>query len=181
MIIEAGYDLLQIVYPHLEDRKKRDALWVITMDKNLRHLFIRKVTADASTQIELLIPAIAKSLQRKNTSLKVRYFALAHRHPDVHHTNIEQWTYDEDRPIIDAPELSEYRYLGRYVTDGEWSYSSWPRYSFCDYIGCEDLPQAAVIPGPHEMFKCECLACSTRVVALEQSRAAHLAAVESHP
>ncbi|MHB1173049.1 MAG: hypothetical protein ACYCZY_11295 [Lacisediminihabitans sp.] len=49
MIVEAGYDLLQLIQPELfaSDESKR-GLWMLAMDKNLRELFVRDVSDEFS-------------------------------------------------------------------------------------------------------------------------------------
>jgi len=159
VIIEAGYDLHQIVDPYLRDRKHRQALWMILLDEELRYLRVRKVASIYAGSVEAHITGIAKKLIGEGLLLWPEYFALAHRLDLAHDGNIANTVYQDDLFVRDAPSLSDFSYLGRLVVDDEYAYQSWPRYSFRDYAGHHDLPRAASIPGPHPCG-CDCVACS---------------------
>ena len=140
------------------------------MDQNLRLLRIRKISGDFGESVGEHLDRIAKKLVGPSFSLQPRYFALAHRRENVHDNQIEHWVHADDQLIYDAPVLAGYRYLGRLVSDGVWVYSSWPRYSFRDYVGMEDLPRVAAIPGPHP-WDCHCAACKQVSDRIDAARA----------
>ncbi|MBX3091203.1 MAG: hypothetical protein KF801_01690 [Cryobacterium sp.] len=160
MIIEAGYDLLELFAPKLfakHGSKRRTNTWVIAMDENLRHLHLTKVGGDASSPIEERIPQIVKALN-KSKLRPVVYYALAHLDTELH--GDYEAEFDHLNEILElAPELIEYECLGTYLTNGKGFFSSGPRYSFRDYIGYEHLPRTATVLGPHER-PCTCLACT---------------------
>ena len=167
MIIEAGYDLGQLIHPELfaSDESKR-GLWMLAMDKHLRLSFLDKVSDEMSGSVEPHIPDIVAALENHYTPL--RYFVLAHMMPRLG-SGIAEWVYRDDTPLRESPSLAQYQFLGRLVFDGEYAYSSAPRYSFRDYVGYEDLPRAAVIPGPHG-FDCVCVACAQHEAILAENR-----------
>lgn len=168
MIIEAGYDLQQLIYPELfADEASRRALWVMAMDEDLRFLFTRKVRDEVPGSLEDAVPELAAVLD--GDPWKPHYFVLAHMVPSMG-PGIEGEVHQEDERIASAGALAKYELLGRLVFDDEYVYSSAPRYSFRDYVGCEDLPRVAVIPGPHELLSCPCLACAQHEAKLGRAR-----------
>ena len=160
MIIEAGYDLMELFAPKLfvkRGSKRRTNTWVIAMDENLRHLHLTEVGGDASNPIEERIPQIEKALN-KHKLRPVVYYALAHLDTNLHDDCDAEFDH-LDETLRLAPELIEYLNLGIYLSNGKDVYSSGPRYSFRDYIGYEHLPRNAIILGPHEC-PCSCQACT---------------------
>lgn len=171
MIIEAGYDLLQLIHPQLfADDASRRALWVMAMDEDLRYLFTRKVRDVVPGTFEDAVPDLAAAL--RSDPFRPHYFVLAHMVPSMG-SGIEEKVHHEDAHIRSAPVLAGYQLLGRMVFDSENLYSSAPRYTFRDYVGREDLPRAAVIPGPHEYLRCTCLACAQYEAKLAAGRMRH--------
>jgi hypothetical protein len=169
VIIKAGYDLSQIIDPYLHDPEQVNALWLILLDDELRLLGVRKVASIYGGSVAPHLAEIAAQLHQEEASHWLKYFALAHRLDRVDDANIADKVDDDDQFVNGAPSLSEFSYLGRLVADGQYAYESWPRYSFRDYIGREDLPRVASIPGPH-FYDCECVACSGRQSRLEAAR-----------
>ncbi|MBX3310502.1 MAG: hypothetical protein KF739_08730 [Cryobacterium sp.] len=181
MIIEAGYDLLELFAPKLfakHGSKRRTNTWVIAMDENLRHLHLTKVGGDASSPIEERIPQIVKALN-KSKLRPVVYYALAHLDTELH--GDYEAEFDHLNEILElAPELIEYECLGTYLTNGKGFFSSGPRYSFRDYIGYEHLPRTATVLGPHER-PCTCLACTQHDEMLQRNRERHRVADAEKP
>ena len=159
MIIEAGYDLGMRLTPFLARRRNRRALWIIAMDDQLRELFIDQVSPKFAGSVGAHIDDLRDILSPDREHPPAKYFALAHgigklRVNDPHRGIVDR----DDQLVHESPELIDYRYLGRMVYDGEWIFTTWPRYSFRDYIGFEDLPRTAIFAGPHGTA-CECPAC----------------------
>ncbi|WP_022885510.1 hypothetical protein [Glaciibacter superstes] len=174
MIIEAGYDLMELLHPEVfKDEASRRGLWVLAMDEDLRLSFIRKVRDDVPSSLDAVIPDLVTSLDCE--PLQVRYFVLAHMVPHTEH-GIADEVQAQDELINDSPALVEYEFLGRFVFDGEYVYSSAPRYRFRDYIGYEHLPRTATFPGPHEFITCSCMACRQYEAKLARNRERHEAA-----
>ncbi|KQO47224.1 MULTISPECIES: hypothetical protein [unclassified Frigoribacterium] len=133
MIIEAGCDLHELLYPRLiRDHEANGVegapLWVAALDDELRYLFTR--------------PAV--------TPLRLPL--------SDHAADIAACLDDADRSVEECPELAAFDLLGQIAFDEAGYYSTLPRHSFRDYAGRQDLPRAAVIAGPHE-YGCSCLAC----------------------
>jgi hypothetical protein len=169
MIIEAGYDMTELLSPRVHATKaNRRALWMLAMDDELRKLFITQVCAEYTFPLEQHIPDIVKALECEYGY--VTYFVLAHMLPQLGN-NIEQTVYNEDEPLQTAPELEGRQFLGRLVFDGEFMYSSAPQFSFRDYPLHDDLPRIAVVKGPHPHLDCQCLACSQFEAKLAANRA----------
>ena len=157
MIIEAGYDLVQILHPEvLADAASRRALWMLAADKDLRLLEVSPVCPEFSGSLEPHVADIVAAIA--GCYRPVRYFALAHT---VSPLDCDDWPRIswEDEALREAHNFEPDQFLGRLVFDGDHIHSSAPRYSFRDYVGRENLPRAAVIAGPH-FGDCECLACS---------------------
>src|SRR3990170_5295419 len=103
MIIEAGYDLGQLIHPELfaSDESKR-GLWMLAMDKHLRLSFLDKVSEEMSVSVEPHIPDIVAALENHYTPL--RYFVLAHMMPRLG-SGIAEWVYRDDTPLRESPSL----------------------------------------------------------------------------
>jgi hypothetical protein len=169
MIIEAGYDMLQVLSPCIHaSTANRRALWMLAMDDELREMSIKMVCPEYAFPLEKHIPDIVKALECDNGYVK--YFALAHMLPRLG-DNIEHEVYEEDEPVRTAPEFDGRQFLGRLVFDEDNRYSSAPRYAFRDYPLHDDLPRVAVVKGPHPLLDCQCLACSQFEAKLAANRA----------
>lgn len=176
MIIEAGYDLLELFAKH--DSTRRTNTWVIAMDENLRHLHLTKVGGDASSPLEERIPKIVKALNRRQLR-PVVYYALAHLDTELHDDYSTE--FDHLNEILElAPELIEYECLGTYLTNGKGFFSSGPYYSFRDYVGYEHLPRSATVLGPHG-YPCSGVACARPEEMLQRNRDRHQASTTEQP
>jgi hypothetical protein len=154
MIVEAGYDLAELVHPFLfGDGAHVGALWVLALDKELRYLYKREVAVDACDSIGPHFDAIIGSLERP----WVHYFAIAQRLRclgDAPYLNID---YTIEERLKDLAAAHGFEFLGHMMFDTDGWYSTGPMYRFRDYY-LDNLPLAAVIPGPHP-FDCPCIAC----------------------
>jgi len=131
----------------------------MTMDNNLRELSIERVSRQFAGSVEQHLSEIYRTLSSESNHGLAKYFALAHGLPELSDDDsTATWVHLDDELLRTSPELVEFRYLGRAIYDGRWIFTSWPRYSFRDYFGYEDLPRTATFPGPHS-FECECPAC----------------------
>jgi hypothetical protein len=165
MIIEAGYELRELVQPALlANETGRQALWLLAMDKDLRFLFLRKVVDPIVGSIEPHIEQILEQLDDGRD--QAHYFAIAHMVPRVTE-GLCQELHRQDELLRQAASLLDYELIGHLAFDEEEWYSSGPMHSFRDYPGCEDLPRAAVIRGPHP-WGCECLACTQREAVIAE-------------
>ena len=168
MIIEAGYDILELFAPKVFKRQTRDrrGMWVLALDENLRNLYVAKV-GGKDRDVEDRLHAIAKALDGRDLHT-VAYWAAA-----ILDTNfsgdLETKFHHVDSTLREAALLADRYYLGCYVSDGKELYGNTPQYSFRDYLGLEHLPRAAVCAGPHE-FPCECLACTQFEERLRRNR-----------
>ncbi|GAA3888083.1 hypothetical protein GCM10022381_32500 [Leifsonia kafniensis] len=167
MIIEAGYDILELLIHEIDrDDDSRRALWVMCMDQDLHYLSIRRACDVVTEPLESHSTDILKVLESDFRT--VTYYVLGHAMPNICAPS-DGWLYDTDEQLRNLPELAGYRLLGRVVSDPEGFFSSLPRYSFRDYPSLSDLPRAAVIPGPHE-FDCCCLSCEQYEQMLTRNR-----------
>ena len=159
MIIEAGWDLGMRLTPILRRRKDRKALWIIAMDEGMRELFIDRVCSKYAGTVARHIDELRDVLAPDREHPPAKYFALAH---GIGHLKVGEPTKGvldaDDQLLHESPELINYGYLGRMVYDGQWIFSTWPRYRLSGYPGFEDLPQAVTFAGPHG-DDCGCPAC----------------------
>lgn len=176
MIIEAGYDILELFAPKLFIKrvsKTKRGTWVLAMDEDLRNLHVTEVGGDASEPIENRLAHIVTALNERSFR-PVAYYALAQLDTDLR--GDYKGTFDHLLETLElAPELIDYELLCTYLSNGKGFYSSGLRYSFRDYVGYEHLPRAASIPGPHD-FHCSCLACTQHEEMLQRNREQHRAA-----
>lgn len=160
MIIEAGYDLHELLYPRLiRDHDKNaadgDPLWVVALDDKLRFLFMRPAAPKVRLPLTEHAAEIAACLDDDLSSPKYVVLAFFLRTAPDHPPH---WLYELGHVWDACPELAGFEMLGQIAFDEDGYYSSLPRYSFRDYAGHQDLPRAAVIAGPHPC-DCACLAC----------------------
>ena len=176
MIIEAGYDILQLFSPKIFKRRAhhRRGMWVLALDENLRNLYLAKV-GGKQRDVETRLHAIAKALDGRGLS-PVAYWAAAvvdtgysgDLHAEFEHI---------ETTLSEAALLAEHHYLGCYFSNGKELYSSTPRYSFRDYPAMSYFPRAASCAGPHS-FDCACLACTQFEERLRRNRERNDAAAE---
>ena len=176
MIIEAGYDILELFSPKVFKRRARyrRGMWVLALDENLRNLYMAKV-GGKHQDVENRLHAVAKALDRRGLS-PITYWAAAVVDTD-YSGDLEEEFHHIDSMLSEAALLADHHYLGCYFSNGKELYGSVPRYSFRDYIGLEHLPRAAACPGPHEIG-CTCLACTQFEERLERNRQRHDASSE---
>jgi hypothetical protein len=168
VIIEAGYDLGMRLMPVLRRAKGRQGLWVMAMDQDLREVSISRVSRWFKGSIDQHLAELHRTLSSRDNTALARYFALAHGLPQLSDDDsTATWVHLDDELVHTSVELVDFRYLGRVVYDGKWIFTSWPRYSFRDYLGLEDLPRTATYLGPHS-FKCGCPACEQLYANLRQ-------------
>jgi len=173
MIIEAGYDLVQLLHPAVvANAASRRALWMLAADKDLRLLEISPVCPEFSGSLERHVAAIVAALA--GSYRPVRYFALAHTMSPLDCNDWDRISRG-DEALREVHDFEPDQFLGRLVLDGDHIHSSAPRYSFRDYAGRENLPRVAVISGPH-FGDCSCIACSQFNEMIEEYRAIRQAA-----
>ena len=169
MIIEAGYDILELMSASVtRDRKTRRALWVMCMDADLHYLSIRRACDTMTESIESHMDDIVTVLE--SDFRPVAYFVLGYAEPEKR-THPDGWLYETDERLRLTPALTDYHLLGSLVFDPDGYYSSVPRYSFRDYPSLFGLPRTATIPGPHEP-DCHCVSCEQyeRMLAANRAR-----------
>jgi len=177
MIIEAGYDLYQLLAPKLlRGKKPRDATWVVVMDEDLRFMLIAKVRTSVHDSVESQATQIYKALTRE-TWVRAKYFAIgrldtsfvcSERSGDDYpggHLDV----YDE--AIRKAPALQDFELIGHMHSDGVGLCSDVPRFSLRDYGGLEHLPRSESFPGPHSFAGDCCPACIRFNDRLDANRA----------
>ena len=176
MIIEAGYDILELFAPKLFKRRARNrrGMWVLALDENLRNLYLAKV-GGKHREVEDRLHAIAKALDGRDLHA-VAYWSAAVLDTE-YSGDLEHEFHHIDTTLREAALLADRQYLGCYFSNGKELYGSTPRYSFRDYVGLEGLPRAAVCPGPHEV-DCSCLACTQFEERLRRNRERHAAAAD---
>lgn len=161
MIIEAGYELRELIAPRLaRNAASKQELWILKMDRDLRF-------SGSAPIVEQLGPSILPHIRTILDALHPdygHYFAIAHwdNQPQYHQYGDSE---PDDAVLGEAAESRGFEFIGHIVLDGESWHSSGPMYSFRDYGG--DLPRALVVRGPHP-FGCDCVAC----VDFEQKLAA---------
>jgi len=174
MIIEAGYDIVELLLNGVANRRNSDTkenenpLWVLTMDAQLRYWSTSRVVDHMGASSDQHIEDIARKLNEEPRYSA--YYVLAHT-TRVHHRDDDDWLYDLDQIIKNHPDLDGHELLGQVVFDETGFFSTIPRYSFRDYVGLEHLPRAASFAGPHEWSNCPCAACVQHEKLLEENRA----------
>jgi hypothetical protein len=154
MIIEAGYDLAELVHPFLFAEGAHDgALWVLALDKDLRYLYKREVAADAGDSLEPHFDTIIDSPEQR----WAHYFVIAQRLRHVGEAPYLNIDYTIEKRLEDLATAHGFEMLGHMMFDTEGWYSTGPMHQFRDYY-LDNLPLAVVIPGPHP-FDCPCIAC----------------------
>jgi len=167
MIIEAGYDVLTLLWPEVrKDAESKRALWVLNLDAELHFLSLRKACKDMTKPIEAYVREIRKVLT--SDFRPVRYYVLAHTTPEIRIRH-DGWLHDIDESLSRVPALIDHHLLGQVVFDPKGYYSTVPRYSFRDYPGLADLPRSASFAGPHP-FGCQCPACEKFERTLAENR-----------
>jgi hypothetical protein len=165
MIIEAGYDIVELLLNgvakrHSDDTRLHDdgehPLWVLTMDAQLRYWSTTRVVDRMGASTGDHVEDIARTLNDEPQHSV--YYVLAHT-TNVRRDDDDDWLYEADQIIKDHPSLAGHELLGHVVFDATGFFSTVPRYSFRDYIGLEHLPRAASCAGPHEWLDCPCAAC----------------------
>lgn len=158
MIIEAGYDILELFSPKLFPRRSahRPGMWVLALDEDLRNLYIAKV-GGKNLSVSDRVVKIAKALDGRNQR-PVAYWAAAIVDTSYSGDLSDAFRHVDDT-LREAALLADRQYLGCYVSDGKDLYGSTPRYSFRDYPLLAHLPRPAICAGPHD-FDCACLACT---------------------
>jgi hypothetical protein len=161
MIIEAGYDLMTLFAPHLFPKNKQKHVrgtWVVALNDELRLMRMWHVKGSHTATFEELVEPIARKIA-KSPHERVAYYCVAHVDTSLGARCCEEFERLDDLLHL-APELIETELLGVVFSDGTGFHQSTPHYSFRDYPALEHLPRAAVIPGPHPTFQCECVACT---------------------
>lgn len=154
MIIEAGYDVLELFAHRLFPKKKsRTGMWVLLLDRDLRNIRVAPVRSDDSWPSRTR--AITKALRSKKNYRKPAYFVVARRDTSI--TGDEAW--HEQCEALEAMDVAGVELLGSMLSCGREVYSSVARYSFRDYPSLEHLPRPAICEGPHAFINCPCLAC----------------------
>ena len=160
MIIEAGYDILQLLSSKLFKKTGtlKAGIWVAAMDEDLRYLFRARVKGDPEIPLDDRPRDIARALTRKRYPKHAAYYVLAIVEPGA--PDRGECGHEDLKPATQqGTELAGHELLGVIVTNGGvgW-WSTLPLHQFRDY-GLDHLPRAAVYPGPHT-YECECGACS---------------------
>ncbi len=123
------------------------------MDEDLRFWYAKCAVASLPCSMTELIEQVIESLDAEF----VKYFALGR-----HTRRADELGEDfDDRHPLEAAALERgFTMIGSLSFDDEgWVASSGPVYRFHDY-GLESYPRPVVIPGPHPIATCECLACA---------------------
>jgi len=155
MIIEAGYDVLQLLdgAVNKNSRSKR-GLWLLAMNEYLRFQYLKKVAFDMTLPVEAYIDEVSAALHRD--SLPTKYIVLAYRTRESMRDS--PWLHALDERLTADGWLGDVELLGQVVFDASGYWSTVPRFSFRDYIGLEHLPRSVSVLGPHDVG-CECVAC----------------------
>jgi hypothetical protein len=177
MIIEAGYDILELLVNSVANRQSTDPsdnavrdgpLWVLTMDAQLRYWQTTRVVDKMGSSTDEHIDDIARKLNEEPHHSV--YYVLAHT-TSVTRQADDDWLYHLDQSIKHHPALEGHELLGQVVFDETGYFSTVPRYSFRDYAGLEHLPRAASFTGPHAWSNCLCAGCVQHEVLLKEIRA----------
>lgn len=167
MIIEAGYDILELL---LRGRFDPGSLRMVQLDRDLRLMRTRTVlpnftgTFDAATveAVDAAIPGPDDDDDEGRWA--VRYIALGFDVSDVS-PYPESLDWDRVKVLDEWLSCRGIGLLGIQLYDDEGWVSTGPMYSFESYVGSEDLPRVVVVRGPHPFGSCECVACAPQRVA----------------
>lgn len=155
MIIEAGYDVMQLLDSTVnKNARSKRGLWLLVMDEYLRFQSLATVAAEMKMPVEAYIDEVSAALRRE--PLPPKYIVLAYRTTEL--LPDSGWLFARDEKLTADGWLGDVQLLGQVVFDRTGYFSTVPRFRFRDYIGLEDLPRSASVLGPHEIG-CECVAC----------------------
>ncbi|HMF59332.1 MAG TPA: hypothetical protein VK595_03120 [Vicinamibacterales bacterium] len=158
MIIEAGYDLRELLFPNWAGNDDEPSVRLVTFDESLRFLYRRRIADAYLGDLDHHHDEIASAL----TSDYVRYFAVGHPVPELDSRGGFWREYDGGERVRATTAGMGLHFLGHLVHDKEWWGSSGPVHRFEDYPGSDEVPRAIVIPGPHPFLECDCAACGPR-------------------
>ena len=176
MIIEAGYDIVELLINEVANRRNtnsKDAaadenpLWVLIMDAQLRYWATTRVVDRMGASTAEHIDEIAWTLNEEPDCS--RYDVLAHT-TTVERCDDDDWLFQLDQVIKHHHALAGHELLGHIVFDPTGYFSTVPRHSFRDYPSLGHLPRAASFAGPHAWSGCPCGACVQHDELLEQIR-----------
>ena len=155
MIIEAGYDVVQLLDASVNKTgRSRRGLWMLSMDENLRVVAQPRITARMHLPVEAYIDEVSLALRR--SPVPVTYIALGYA--TTLPLDEPFWLHAVDERLSSDGWLGDVELLGQVVFARDGFVSTVPRFSFRDYIGLEHLPRSVSVLGPHDVG-CECVAC----------------------
>ena len=169
MIIEAGYDVLEILSPKLFTMQTNaSGMWVLLLDADLRNIRVAKLKVKPTDNWDARISAIAKALRSKKNYRQAKYFVVARLDTALGESESE-WEV-QCRVLESSRAFGGAELLGSLLSWGVDALSSVPRFSFRDYPSLEHLPRPAICRGPHSFMDCPCLACTEYEDRLKAAR-----------
>lgn len=183
MIIEAGYDIIQLLSPKLFKKSAplKAGIWVAAMDEDLRYLFRARVKGDPEVPLNHRPRDIARALTRKRYPKHAAYYVLAIVEPGAPDRSDDGYDYEDlTEATQHGKELASHELLGVVVTNGGMGWwSTLPLHQFRDY-GMDHLPRAAVFRGPHPS-ECDCGACTLWNDTMRRNREEYQARAAASP
>jgi hypothetical protein len=179
MIIEAGYDVYQLLAPALlRTNRARDETHLLMLDENMRFHGLAKLSVNSTDAIadhagdirrELDVDRVLPTQYIVVGRLNTNFVCREEDHDWYPDSHLDQYTAG----LRSSPLLNDVELLGHMYSNGTETCSDVPRYSFRDYLSLEHLPRAESFPGPHSFDGKCCPACARFFERLDANRARH--------
>ena len=173
MIIEAGYDVLEILAPKVFTKRSiASGMWVLLLDADLRNIRVAKLKVKPTDDWDTRVSAIAKALKSKKNYRQAKYFVVARLDTALGEAlgDRESEWQSQCGVLKSSRSFGGAELLGSVLSWGADALSSVPRFSFRDYLSLEHLPRPAICHGPHSFMDCPCLACTEYENRLKSAR-----------
>jgi len=176
MIIEAGYDIHQVLMPTVlldahEKADERRPLYVMSLDADLRLEKVSRVERPGDGHPHQAVAGIVEALRDDCDGLFAPVHIVLAWYAAGSTTSGDGCTEHRlDEGFRDHPDLSTWNYLGHAQYDDDTMIGTFPRFSFRDYPQISDFPRPALFVGPHD-YDCACLACAQYQERFEQRTA----------
>lgn len=177
MIIEAGYDVFQLLAPKLLRKgRARDETHLLMLDENMRFHGLAKLSVNSKDAIADHVVDVRRELDVDRVfptkfivigRLDTTFMCREENHDWYPDSHLDEYTVG----LRSSPLLNDVELLGHMHSNGVDTCSDVPRYSFRDYPGLSHLPRAESFPGPHSFDGKCCPACTRFFERLDANQA----------